>query len=150
MRGQRTVHAARHLSAWDLPRANPEPPPPGASFVARQPIYDGELVVHAYELLFREGTDECSPQIPDPEDASSTTLLTTLGEIGLDAIVGGKLGFVSVTRRFVLDDCALFVPAGRVALEVMEHVEVCDLLLAKLRNLVRKGYLLALAGFSYD
>src|SRR5262245_46088527 len=94
----------------------------GASFVARQPIYDRALTVYGYELLFRdaEGTP---PERMDADVATSRMLVSTVSEIGLDALVGGTFGFVNVTRRFLLDDYALLVPSERIALEVLESVE---------------------------
>jgi len=67
-----------------------------------------------------------------------------LSEISLDRLVGGRLGLVNVTRRFLLEDYALLLPAGRVGLEVLEDVEASPELVAKLRELAARGYLVAL------
>src|SRR3954462_6795991 len=79
------------------------------SFAARQPIYDRALGVHAYELLFRAG---------DAQVATAGSVVTTFADIGLDALVGGRPGFVNVTRDFVMHGLVTLLPAGRVAREL--------------------------------
>ena len=46
------------------------------SFIARQPILDLNQNVVAYELLFREGENNCCPDI-DPDQATSNILSNT-------------------------------------------------------------------------
>jgi EAL and modified HD-GYP domain-containing signal transduction protein len=119
---------------------------PAPSFAARQPIYDRALDVHAYELLFRAGDVDLA-DAHDDEVATAGTVVATLADIGLDALVGGRSGFVNVTRDFVMGGLVTLLPAARVALE-LHHSDVIEpQLLAELKRLGELGYTIAVDDF---
>jgi EAL and modified HD-GYP domain-containing signal transduction protein len=134
-----TWSEARRIESWPPPAlaraiqtaGGGEPAP---SFAARQPIYDRALDVHAYELLFRAG---------DADHA----VVTTFADIGLDALVGGRSGFVNVTRDFVMDGLVTLLPAGRVALELRLSDVLDPQVLAELTRLGELGYTIVLDDF---
>src|SRR3954470_6376784 len=148
-----TCSEARRIASWPPPSlaraietgATGESAP---SFAARQPIYDRALEVHAYQLLFRAGdADHADLHGDDNEVATAGTVVTTFADIGLDALVGGRSGFVSVTRDFVMHGLVTLLPAGRVGLE-LHHPDVLDpQLLAELTRLGRLGYTIVLDDF---
>ena len=140
---ERTVSEARQLESWPPPSLARAIQTAGTSesapsFAARQPIYDRALDVHAYELLFRAGDDE---------DASAGSVVTTFADIGLDALVGGRSGFVKVTRDFVMDGLVTLLPAGRVTLELHRSGGLDPELLAELRRLGELGYTIVIDDF---
>ncbi len=51
-------------------------------FIGRQPIYDRELSVYAYELLFRATADNAAAVV-DGDSATSSVLVNTFMELGL-------------------------------------------------------------------
>src|SRR6476659_4133245 len=142
------------VRVMDLPRPRPitfrvREPDGGVSMIegtwseARRieswrPIYDRALDVHAYELLFRAG---------DAGRATAETVVTTFADIGLDALVGGRSGFVSVTRDFVMRGLVTTLPAERVALELHRSDVVDPQVLAELERLGGLGYTIVLDGF---
>jgi EAL and modified HD-GYP domain-containing signal transduction protein len=134
-----TLSEARRIESWPPPSlaraiqtaGGGEPAP---SFAARQPIYDRALDVHAYELLFRAG---------DADHA----VVTTFADIGLDALVAGRSGFVSVTRDFVMDGLVTLLPAGRVALELHLSDVLDSRVLSELTRLGGLGYTIVLDDF---
>ena len=71
-------------------------------FVARQPIFNRQLQVAGYELLFRGG-DAATALVADPEGATASVVLNSFTEIGLERIVGSKPAWVNVSREFVLE-----------------------------------------------
>ncbi len=56
-------------------------------FIARQPIYDRNMHVHAYELLYRDRDCDYA-NITNGEQATSQLLVNALLEIGLPRLVG--------------------------------------------------------------
>src|SRR5438067_10662238 len=103
---ERAWSEARRLESWPPPSLSKAIASAGSvasstSFVARQPIYDVDLEVYAYELLFR-GADVDHAEIADDEAATASTVVTTFSDIGLDALVGGRSAFVNATREFVM------------------------------------------------
>jgi EAL and modified HD-GYP domain-containing signal transduction protein len=117
--------------------------------VARQPIFDRDLAVFGYELLFRRlGAEEAD--VRDSEEATSRTLLGSLIEIGLESLVGDTLALINVSDEFVLAGHAELAPKERVALELLESANPTPELVSRLRELTVAGYTLALDDFVYD
>ena len=55
------------------------------AYVARQPIFDTELNVFAYELLFRDSEHNCFPEIP-ADEATSKILTVHHLSCGIDEV----------------------------------------------------------------
>jgi c-di-GMP phosphodiesterase len=117
-------------------------------FVARQPIYDRELEVFAYDLLFSSGeTDAAQPEI-DSEAATSTVIVNTFANMGLTDLVGNRPAAMTVSKSFLLDAGSLQLPADRLILELHREVEADDEVLAAIRELKMRGYTIALDDFA--
>lgn len=121
---------------------------PAAVCVARQPIFDAELTVQGYELLFRSGSDNRA-LVVDAEAATSGVILTAFTEIGLSRLVGDRPAWINISRRFLVEDYAMPLPAHQVVLEILEDVEADEEVLAAAGRLRREGYSLALDDFVY-
>jgi c-di-GMP-related signal transduction protein len=148
---ERAWSEARRLESWPPPSLSKAIASAGSGesspgFVARQPIYDRGLDVYAYELLFRSG-DVDHADVLDDEVATASTVVTTFADIGLDALVGGRSGFVNATREFVMRGFVTLLPAGRVALELHRTEALDPAVMAELRRLSALGYTIALDDF---
>jgi c-di-GMP-related signal transduction protein len=116
-------------------------------FVARQPIFDRESRVHAYELLYRSngesneftGTDEDRPTL----EVISGSLLT----IGLHSIAAGKKAFINFGRNLLVDDLVSMLPKESVVIEVLETVQPDAEVVRSCRKLRDLGYTIALDDF---
>ena len=117
-------------------------------FVGRQPIYNKALDVVAYELLFRSGSENRADVI-NCDEATGQVLLNALVEIGLDQLVGDRLAFVNVTRRFITDEGLLPLDKTRIVLEILEGIEPDEEFLSALRRVALAGYRIALDDFTY-
>lgn len=118
-------------------------------FVARQPIFDRELEVVGYELLFRGG-DTPTADVSDPEGATASVVLNSFTELGLDRVVGTRQAWINVSRDFVLGGFATSVPPERVLLEVLEDQVIDDTLVEAIQELKRQGHQLALDDFRFS
>jgi EAL and modified HD-GYP domain-containing signal transduction protein len=118
-------------------------------FVARQPIFDRNLHVAGYELLFRGG-DAASALVADPEGATASVVLNSFTEIGLERLVGAKPAWVNVSREFVLSGLASSMPPAVVGLEILEDELLDERFVLALIELKRQGYRLALDDFEYS
>jgi EAL and modified HD-GYP domain-containing signal transduction protein len=142
---------ARRLESWPPPSLSRAISDAGSSeaaptFVARQPIYDRRLEVFGYEMLFR-GADVASAEYADVNAATASTVVTTIADIGLEALVGARTCFVNVTREFILNEFATLLPSDRVALELGRGVAADADVRAKLVELREKGYRIVLDDF---
>lgn len=119
------------------------------AFVGRQPIFDQNKVVYAYELLFRNGI-QASADVIDGNQASTQVMLNTLTEFGLDNIVGNSLAFINLTEELLVDDLIQVLPHERVVLEILENVAVNEKLIDAVGKLSSHGYIIALDDFVYS
>ena len=116
-------------------------------FVARQPIFNRDLEVVGYELLFRSREAQA---IPSPEGATASVVLNAFTEIGLERIVGDRSAWINVSRDFILSGLTQTLPAGRVRLELLEDQLLDDRLIEALNDLSTGGYRIALDDFEYS
>jgi EAL and modified HD-GYP domain-containing signal transduction protein len=115
-------------------------------YLARQPIFDADLTVRGYELLYRNAPGQ---ERPDADQMTSTVLVNALLEIGLDNVVGERTAFINVTRNFLVNDEEVPLNPGRTVLEVLEHVSPDDEVVAGCRRLRDEGFRIALDDFLY-
>jgi len=71
-------------------------------FVARQPIFDREQNVFAYELLFRSGLDRTSFEHMDGDTATSSVITDSFFTIGMESLTGGEAGFCQFHEKFTV------------------------------------------------
>jgi EAL and modified HD-GYP domain-containing signal transduction protein len=113
--------------------------------VGRQPIYDAQLQVIGYELLFRARREaETATQWGDL--ATSTVIVNTFTEFGLDRLVDNRLGFINVTRPFLVGDLPVPFRPESAVLEILETGQPDDELVDGVRRLVDEGFAIALDG----
>jgi EAL and modified HD-GYP domain-containing signal transduction protein len=117
--------------------------------IGRQQIFDRDLRVFAYELLFRDINGN-TVETFGPTAASNQVIVDSLLEYGLDRIVGAQLAFINLTRDNLLSEIPLLLPKDKVVIEVLEDVHIDDALIQALQDLVRQGYKIALDDFVFD
>lgn len=119
-------------------------------FIARQPVFDRNLKVVAYELLYRAGKVNSAAGMLDPNQASKEVLVNAFSEIGLEKITNGRPALVNITQD-ILTSGAL--PKGLQKLlipEVLEDVLVNKDVLQEVKNLINLGYDVALDDFVFS
>ncbi|MGN6524617.1 MAG: EAL domain-containing protein, partial [Actinomycetes bacterium] len=71
--------------------------------VGRQPIYSRDGSLYAYELLFRPSSAARSADIAGNGNAATTdVLLATFMGFDVHELLGGRRGFINLTRAFVV------------------------------------------------
>jgi len=118
-------------------------------FVARQPIFDRLRHVYAYELLFRSGMSNAFPGV-DGDEATSSLLSSSFFTVGIEQIASGHKAFINFTEDMLVQGVPAMFPRDCVVVEVLEDVHPTEDVLSACRELVRKGYLLALDDFVYQ
>jgi len=120
-----------------------------AVYIGRQPIYDRDLNVVAYELLYRSSQELNRADVTDGEHATTHVLNNAFLEIGFDDLVGDSKAFINIPRGFVVSDQTLSLPPGRVVLELLEDIEVDNEVVESVRRLSQRGYIIALDDFVF-
>jgi EAL and modified HD-GYP domain-containing signal transduction protein len=119
------------------------------AYVARQPIFDVKKNIYAYELLFRDGALNCVSDI-DGDTATEKVLANSFFSIGLDTILGGKKAFINFTQNLLLQKTPLLLPKTQTVVEILEDVVPEPEVIEACREIVEKGYLVALDDFEYS
>jgi EAL and modified HD-GYP domain-containing signal transduction protein len=119
-------------------------------FIARQPIFKRNMRVLAYELLFRSGLANFFDPLQDGEEASSKVITNSFLLIGIARVTDGKKAFINFTEEMVLSGYPTLFPKTDAVIEILEDVAVTDEVVEACRDLVAKGYVLALDDFLYD
>lgn len=117
--------------------------------VGRQALYDRSGKIAGYELLFRgQAAEERASE--QGAYATSQVIVNAFAEFGVDQLCGGRLGFVNVTREFLVGELPLPFTPDQAVLEVVKSVEVDDTVLAGVAELVADGYAIALDDFVFS
>ncbi len=111
-------------------------------YVARQPIFDRDVNVFGYELLFRDGVENVF-NASDPDAASRSTLDSSL-LMGLDVLCDGRRAFMNCTRDTLVRGLVRLLPAQSTVVEVLENVPADAEIVAACQRLKEAGYLIAL------
>ncbi len=120
--------------------------------IARQAIFDKDLNVYAYELLFRSDNQQVDSGVVDAfgDEATSRVINHTFMELGIERVIGHHLAFVNLTRNFLLSDDPLPFAHDRVVLEILEDIVPDNELIAATQKLVDRGYTIALDDFVFN
>lgn len=117
-------------------------------FVARQPIYDTQQQVYAYELLFRDSMENVFPEVCPNE---ATRRLIDGGFIGsslsLSEILKEKRCFINFTFEGIMKGQPTLLDKGQVVVEILETMRPGKKLLAAVQSLKSDGYTIALDDF---
>ncbi|HEY9050861.1 MAG TPA: HDOD domain-containing protein [Gammaproteobacteria bacterium] len=117
-------------------------------FVGRQPIYNRELEVYAYELMARAGhSDDSEASIKDADKATSQVIINAFLEIGIDKLVNKHIAFIKLAEHFLRQDYELPLPADRVILKIPGYVKVDEEVIAGAKRLTSKGFRLAIDNY---
>jgi len=116
------------------------------AFIGRQPIFDRNLKVTAYELLFRDNHANLAV-FDDADGASAKTLAHAIAEFGLPALVGEQCAFVNATRNIILGLDSSFPCKAKFVFEILEDVVLDAELVDAVRHLKTCGFTFALDDF---
>jgi EAL and modified HD-GYP domain-containing signal transduction protein len=123
--------------------------PASAIYIGRQPIYDRDLNVIAYELLYRSSEQATRADVTDGEHATTHVLNNAFMEIGFDDLVGESKAFINMPRGFIVSEQTRLLPSDRVVIELLEDVEVDDEVVAAVTQLSQQGFTIALDDFVF-
>ena len=117
--------------------------------IGRQPIFDAQLQVIGYELLYRSSRMNAAT-FSDGDAVTARVMLNAFLEIGLDELVGSHRAFINLTTKFLRDQLCEDLPKDRVVLEILENIPMEDSVLEAMTRLAGQGFTLALDDFEYN
>ncbi|HYE73870.1 MAG TPA: diguanylate phosphodiesterase, partial [Blastocatellia bacterium] len=120
------------------------------TYLARQPIFDNQQKVYAYELLFRSGNVNNSYDGTNQDHAASKVIADCCSMLGPQSVTQGKRAFINVTREVLLSEYVSLLPKEIAVVELLETVEPDETVINACRKLKEAGYMLALDDFVYS
>jgi EAL and modified HD-GYP domain-containing signal transduction protein len=124
--------------------SNRSPTPQPSRFLARQPILDAQCKVVGYELLFRDGWENC---FRGDRDAATRQTLDNYVLMDIESLTNDGLAFVNCTQQALVDRLVTLLPPKTTVIEILETVAPDPELLAACIELRDMGYKLALDDF---
>lgn len=136
------------------PARKGEQPTPRSSaikdvFIGRQGIFDRNMGVFGYELLYRSSITNSAGDF-NGDHATSQVVVNAFMEMGLDQVVGTHVAFINLTRNFLTGEHPLPFPKDKVILEVLEDIAIDAELVEGVRALAQEGYSIALDDCVYS
>jgi c-di-GMP-related signal transduction protein len=117
-------------------------------FVARQPIFNRNKKLFAYELLFRSGMTNGFPGL-DGSIATTSLLSTSFFTVGIERIAGRRKSFINFTEELLIRGTPTLFPNNRIMVEILETVRPTEEIIEICKGLRNKGYGLVLDDFVY-
>jgi c-di-GMP-related signal transduction protein len=115
---------------------------------AHQPILDTDGNTVAIELLFRDAQPEPN-SVFDHTAATANVIINVCSHLGMIELMGKRKLFINVAEDFLLSDTITLLPKDKVTLELLEHIEITDEVLARVRELKAMGYEFALDDYIF-
>jgi c-di-GMP phosphodiesterase len=91
------------------------------TYIGRAPVFDRRLGVSGYQLLIDEFTRDGTRS---SNELSRQLLTRALLEVGLDSLIGGKLGFIEIPVPLLAEGVHLALPPHRMMIEVSGAIDV--------------------------
>jgi EAL and modified HD-GYP domain-containing signal transduction protein len=112
------------------------------SYVARQPIVDRNKKTVAFELLYRDGKENCFPDVS--ADYATKSILMNQILVHQKKILDGKKGFINFGYDSLIERLPFDFPNKNYVIEILETCEPTDALFDLVVELKRAGYTIAL------
>lgn len=116
-------------------------------FVARQPIFDRNRKVWAYELLFRSDANATRCEGIEASSATRQVISNGMLSIGWDKLLRGKHACINFGRDMLMQDVYSSLPRQQTVIELTEDIEPDADVVEAVRAIRARGYRIALDDF---
>lgn len=112
-------------------------------FVARQPIFNQEEGIVAYELLYRNNHINEFPNV-DGDRATTELIINSFLNIGIDALSEGRPCFINFTEKLLDMRLPSYVSSKKIVIELVESTRPSRNLLEILKEMKKSHYKIAI------
>jgi EAL and modified HD-GYP domain-containing signal transduction protein len=113
------------------------------AFIARQPILDRNKEVFAYELFFRDGKNNCYPDV-ERDEATSKLIAKNYQTLRLDDISCSKKSFINFQSETLINGLPTSLDRDNVVVELIAGKSDVSSLLNMCKHVKNMGYKVAL------
>lgn len=118
-------------------------------FIARQPIFDKNMKIFGYELLYRQNETNFFTGIDD-DQATRELIYNTFLVMGLQDLTDGTAAFINFSKGLIDSEVPLMLPKQDIVVEVLEREQATSATISACSRLKEQGYQLALDDFVLD
>ena len=118
-------------------------------YAARQPIFNLDKKLFAYELLFRDGVENVFPDV-DGDQATSKIVEASKFNDGISDFTANKPAFINFTLDTLEKGLPEMLDPNEIVVEIIETIKPGKKLLNLCENLHLKGYKLALDDYVHE
>lgn len=116
-------------------------------FIGRQPIFNGEEKLFAYELLYRNGENINAYSAIDSDRATVDVLINSFFSIGLEELANGNPCFINFTESLIMSDIFESLSPREIVVEVLENVPITPATVKRISEIKAMGFRIALDDF---
>ncbi|SET00488.1 EAL and HDOD domain-containing protein [Anaerobranca gottschalkii] len=117
-------------------------------FIARQPIFDRNLSVYGYELLYRNSMDNYY-QGNDDNQATAELINNAFFTMDFQKLTDGKKAFINFSQTMLEREIPLLLPKDSTVVEVLENVKLTEEVIKVCEKLKKNGYTIAIDDFVF-
>lgn len=115
-------------------------------YIARQPIFNRNMKVYGYELLYRQSINNYF-EGADDDKATTALINNSFMVFGFQELTEQTRGFINFSQNLLLNGLAYMLPKDQVVIEILERIEPSEEIIEACKKLKEKGYKLALDDF---
>lgn len=118
-------------------------------YIARQPIFNRNLEVYGYELLYRQSSENVFTGIDD-DQATAELICNSFLVFGIDDLTDGSKAFINFSKQLIKTNVPLLLPKENVVIEILEREETTSETIDDCNRMRSLGYVLALDDFIFE
>lgn len=119
------------------------------AFIARQPIFDKNMNIYGYELLYRQSEENYFAGIDD-DQATAELIYNAFIVMGLQDLTDGANAFINFSKELIDSDVPFLLPKQHIVVEVLEREKVTSATVDACKKIKAMGYRLALDDFVFN
>lgn len=119
-------------------------------YLARQPIFDRQMNIFGYELLYRRSSKENFFDGIDAQQATAEVINNAFFTNELEDLTDGTKAFINFSEELILNEVPFLLPKEQIVIEVLEDVNPTPAVIKACQKLKDEGYTIALDDFIFD
>lgn len=120
------------------------------TYIARQPIFQRDMCVYGYELLYRDSEkNSFNPNI-DGDRATKSLVSNAITNFGLLKLCNKKYAFINFTENLLTSNLPSLLGSRDIIIEILEDVTPSTKIIQSIQKLKEHGYMFALDDYALD
>lgn len=121
-----------------------------AQFIARQPIFDNQKKIFAYELLYRDSEANYFPQHLTDCQATGRMFFDAILLHGLDKLTNNHTAFINLSTSALILELPNLISPNQAVIEIVERTEELEDVTHFVSDMKKQGYTFALDDYDGD